>query len=495
MKKSAKCGNKQKQKETTSEIERLEREQLLRHEKEVVDVEAQLLPSLDNIFVKENTVEEQKQDPSFYKEFTVKPKNKRKQARRSEATRRMQDAMNEDRVNASSSLRFTEMLAINKVLDERNLQLVDIPADGDCLYNAVTNQLHRIKGFEHVTGKDIRRRAAHYISDHKDEFVPFLTNDNGEPLDEFEFEQYCSKVENESREGGIWGGEPELNALSRSLERKIELDGYYKCKAAQMVQLEDCLRKRGGLRVRREFRNGDESESVLLSESVKAVGEHRYTIKRKLKNALKHFDAYEALCEQVEAMRSEKYDSGNEEHEKKLINLWELLMPDKPILGRIGKQWRDIGFQVKYFQFVNNVGDDPATDFRGMGILSLDQLIYFAREHENEMRSILGLSHHPTLGFPMAVAGITITSLTRHLLCTGRLKKHFYNSLENPVEIADFHHAYCRIFTLFIEYWKRANPPSIMNFNSIRMDFEQGLASLLDADCANLNMVTISDLR
>lgn len=34
--------------------------------------------------------------------------------------------------------------------------------------------------------------------------------------------------------------------------------------------------------------------------------------------------------------------------------------------SRISKQWQDIGFQ----------GDNPATDFRGMGVLSLRCLLY-----------------------------------------------------------------------------------------------------------------------
>ena len=47
------------------------------------------------------------------------------------------------------------------------------------------------------------------------------------------------------------------------------------------------------------------------------------------------------------------------------IQLWNLLMPTKKLKARISKQWADIGFQ----------GDDPKTDFRGMGILGLINLV------------------------------------------------------------------------------------------------------------------------
>lgn len=49
----------------------------------------------------------------------------------------------------------------------------------------------------------------------------------GDPLDEFEYEEYCHKVESEAKDGGVWGGEPELKALSESLERKIVVSLYF----------------------------------------------------------------------------------------------------------------------------------------------------------------------------------------------------------------------------------------------------------------------------
>ena len=60
-----------------------------------------------------------------------------------------------------------------------------------------------------------------------------------------------------------------------------------------------------------------------------------------------------------------KYDKKNDEHEKKLMTLWSTLKPKEELGERKTKKWIDIGFQ----------GDDPATDFRGSGILGLDQLL------------------------------------------------------------------------------------------------------------------------
>ena len=47
------------------------------------------------------------------------------------------------------------------------------------------------------------------------------------------------------------------------------------------------------------------------------------------------------------------------------MQLWNLLMPHEKLKARITKQWCDIGFQ----------GDDPKTDFRGMGMLGLANLL------------------------------------------------------------------------------------------------------------------------
>uniref|UniRef100_A0A8C6T8V3 ELMO domain containing 1 n=1 Tax=Neogobius melanostomus TaxID=47308 RepID=A0A8C6T8V3_9GOBI len=80
---------------------------------------------------------------------------------------------------------------------------------------------------------------------------------------------------------------------------------------------------------------------------------------------------YRALLMQVEKLRREAYDCENQEHEEMLLKLWKELRPDTPLSGRISKQWCEIGFQ----------GSDPKTDFRGMGLLGLHNLLYFA-EHD-----------------------------------------------------------------------------------------------------------------
>lgn len=90
----------------------------------------------------------------------------------------------------------------------------------------------------------MRKLAAEYIRDHKDDFLPFLTNEDGDPVAEFGFEEYLGKVSRPSTDG-VRGearlkyvsstlplasftlinlGRPlQLRAISSALERRIEV--------------------------------------------------------------------------------------------------------------------------------------------------------------------------------------------------------------------------------------------------------------------------------
>jgi hypothetical protein len=95
------------------------------------------------------------------------------------------------------------------------------------------------------------------------------------------------------------------------------------------------------------------------------------------------------LLHELNARAATRYDCTVTANEKKLKELWELLMPGKELKGRYTLQWQQIGFQ----------GKDPATDFRAMGLLALDNLHYFAEKYKTEAHRILKASHHPISWF------------------------------------------------------------------------------------------------
>ncbi|CAG9533807.1 unnamed protein product [Cercopithifilaria johnstoni] len=199
-----------------------------------------------------------------------------------------------------------------------------------------------------------------------------------------------------------------------------------------------------------------------------------------LKRSLSQIRGYRELCDYVEEIHKEKYDRKNEIHEKRLLKLWGLLMPKEDLEARMTDQWMKIGFQ----------GHDPSTDFRGMGILSLEQLIFLAQYDVAHAQSILSLSNHPLYGFPMAVTGINLTALVKRLLQGNALKMHFYNTLCDTPTIDNFHHVFCQVFKLFCAFWTRRKP-ELIYFNKIKDDFETQLMDHLYSEEANLDKLDV----
>ena len=90
------------------------------------------------------------------------------------------------------------------------------------------------------------------------------------------------------------------------------------------------------------------------------------------------------------------------------MQLWSLLMPDRVLPSRVTIEWQDIGFQ----------GTDPKTDFRGMGLLGLENLLcvsfnflrfyreflfilydrFFAENYTDTARHVLSHARHPKHG-------------------------------------------------------------------------------------------------
>ncbi|XP_072171340.1 ELMO domain-containing protein 2-like [Diadema setosum] len=182
-----------------------------------------------------------------------------------------------------------------------------------------------------------------------------------------------------------------------------------------------------------------------------------------LQSSLKQICGYNALVKEIEALKKEKYSTANPAHEQDLLKLWRLLKPNDKLEKRTCKQWGEIGFQ----------GDDPATDFRGMGVLGLQNLLFFAENYNGVARQVLTHSQHPTLWYSYAVVGINLTSMTYHLLRDGALRDYFYHSITGQPSIYHFHKVYCYIFSEFDRFWFASKPKSVMEFGSIRDKFEK----------------------
>uniref|UniRef100_A0A6V7LW16 ELMO domain-containing protein n=1 Tax=Bracon brevicornis TaxID=1563983 RepID=A0A6V7LW16_9HYME len=178
---------------------------------------------------------------------------------------------------------------------------------------------------------------------------------------------------------------------------------------------------------------------------------------------------YNQLVVECDERRKIVYDSDNPEHELMLLKLWNLLKPTEMLEARVTKQWQDIGFQ----------GDDPKTDFRGMGLLGLENLIFFAEEYPRAAAHALLHSTHPKYGYAFAIVGINITSMAMRLLKDGTAKTHIYNSSKTLPTIRAFHQFYSYLFYEFDEFWIESKPNNMMEFSSIQEKFETNIRSAL----------------
>ncbi|KAL0271119.1 UNVERIFIED_CONTAM: hypothetical protein PYX00_008322 [Menopon gallinae] len=175
------------------------------------------------------------------------------------------------------------------------------------------------------------------------------------------------------------------------------------------------------------------------------------------------------LKKTVEDLRCTQYDSNNPAHEEKLLNLWTLLVPDEKLESRVTKQWQYIGFQ----------GDDPKTDFRGMGVLGLENLLFLASEYTDIAHRMLVRSQHPKHGYAFAIVGINLTHLAYHLLEDGSAKTHVYNTSKSPPSMRTFHQFYSYLYVEFDKFWVNAKPNNIMDFSFIRDRFEKEIRESL----------------
>eukprot|EP00053_Salpingoeca_punica_P026433 m.20542 g.20542 ORF g.20542 m.20542 type:complete len:324 (+) comp8740_c0_seq1:196-1167(+) len=193
-------------------------------------------------------------------------------------------------------------------------------------------------------------------------------------------------------------------------------------------------------------------------------------IKKKSKSSL---DISDPSLSALEALRNEAavtFDPANNSHEQLLEDLWALLKPDVPRDGRVSDQWTEIGFQ----------GRDPATDFRGMGVLSLKNIVYFARHFPEDVARVMRPANDP-FAYPFAAAGINLTAHLFQLLKehTELLSMIFPGEGEDVLGI--FAELFCEEWIAFDDYYqlqikaylKAGNEPcmAIMEFNRIRTQF------------------------
>ncbi|KAK3883607.1 hypothetical protein Pcinc_012109 [Petrolisthes cinctipes] len=224
--------DKKKKKEVGEEIERLETELKERHAKELADATTPGSASssevndvnevLESVSLDNDDGEEEKEEDdallSPYQDINQGKKLSRAEKRRqkkAEANREREARIREAKANNKFSARSIEAQKLKELLRERKLKMVEIQPDGNCMYAAIAHQLG-----DETTVEWLRGQAGHYIRENYDDFAPFITDPKtGELLTQDQFSEYCDRIENTP----LWGGQPELRALSQVMKIRIEV--------------------------------------------------------------------------------------------------------------------------------------------------------------------------------------------------------------------------------------------------------------------------------
>ncbi|MBW0518847.1 hypothetical protein O181_058562 [Austropuccinia psidii MF-1] len=113
---------------------------------------------------------------------------------------------------------------LSKACRKLGLEIVEITPDGHCLFSAIADQLN-LHSYPNgpYTYQTCRTLASDYIRQRRDEFIPYLTDDDNSCQEGLmtanEFEKHCDRL----RDTASWGGEPEILALSKCLKFPIHI--------------------------------------------------------------------------------------------------------------------------------------------------------------------------------------------------------------------------------------------------------------------------------
>eukprot|EP01015_Nassula_variabilis_P013681 TRINITY_DN21269_c0_g1_i1.p1 TRINITY_DN21269_c0_g1~~TRINITY_DN21269_c0_g1_i1.p1 ORF type:complete len:297 (+),score=37.64 TRINITY_DN21269_c0_g1_i1:2-892(+) len=163
------------------------------------------------------------------------------------------------------------------------------------------------------------------------------------------------------------------------------------------------------------------------------------------------------------------FDFESNDHNNKVRELWLLLEGSQLQEDLKSERWKDYGFQ----------NADPRTDFRGGGLLSLDQIFAFCRNNLNMVKEIIEERHQ----FLFAITSINITFFLmkyfhmpnflefhkdKDQFCSRKALKNFCRCLQKNQDSFDILHEILLkdIFATWIEIKKQNPSVTIMEFDT-----------------------------
>ncbi|KAG0304655.1 hypothetical protein BGZ98_005227 [Dissophora globulifera] len=181
---------------------------------------------IDHLTIDSTPANKQSQQPQQSSGGKKPNRQKARKDRKAQALKEMQDEA-EKEAEGQVNMNEVERKAIDELSVVMGVSVKDITADGHCLYNAIADQLSQRYQTEactpyfdmlcFTTVKNLRHGTAEYMRQNSDDFLPFLSNKHGDMMSPEDFSEYCNDLESTA----VWGGQPELLALSRVHEVPI----------------------------------------------------------------------------------------------------------------------------------------------------------------------------------------------------------------------------------------------------------------------------------
>ncbi|RNA42004.1 ELMO domain-containing 1 [Brachionus plicatilis] len=243
-----------------------------------------------------------------------------------------------------------------------------------------------------------------------------------------------------------------------------------KIQSVRIKKIENSLKKSSNSYLRNltssdSVSSGYEDDIVFNIMQIKQIPAENATFSFLMKDALMKIKAYHSLMREVDLIRCEKFCHENWSQLSLLLDLWTGLKSESGPECVKNRKWRELGFQ----------GDDPSTDFRGMGMLALNSLNYLVTKHNEIAKNIFAKSKHPKYGYSFAIVGINVIAWVYKLLIDGDLKTHFYNYSQflkkDKIKLENFYRIFVSVFIEFNEFWFYKEPDSIMQFELLSKEF------------------------
>jgi len=148
----------------------------------------------------------------------------------------------------------------------------------------------------------------------------------------------------------------------------------------------------------------------------------------------------------VNLLATKQLDDSTDLQKQMLFTIYKRLTGTDVDCPRFGSHWENIGFQ----------GNDPATDLRGCGILSLFLTIYlFEPTYLKVTQDIYKLSLNDTQNFPFCVMGINLVRIMLQVMRKNLLNCYFNKATSSLFEVCG--RFYMALFLELYLKWKNNN--------------------------------------